>query len=71
MSEFFAEERRDQMREDALQALGVILKAIQSNPGTGQAGKLVRFVAGCYNAGQYPFELDLLRGLDTELAASC
>jgi len=60
-----------QLREDALEALGVILKAIQSNPGTGQAGKLVRFVAGCYNAGEYPFELDLLRALDTRLAASC
>lgn len=67
----FTAERRAQLREDGLQALGVIVKAIRSHPGTGQAGKLVRFVAGCYNAGEYPFELDLLRGLDTVLAASC
>lgn len=70
MNDFDAE-RRDQLREDALEALEVILKAIRSNPGTGQAVKLVRFVAGCYNAAAYPFELDLLRGLDTKLAASC
>jgi hypothetical protein len=64
-------DRRDQLREDGLEALGVIVRAIQSNPGTGQVGKLVRFVAGCYNSAEYPFELDLLRALDTKLAASC
>lgn len=71
MTDPFVQDRREQLREDALEALGVILKSIQSHPGTGQAGKLVRFIAGCYNSSDYPFELDLLRGLDTKLAASC
>lgn len=70
MTDFVAD-RREQLREDGLEALGVILRAVQSHPGTGQAGKLVRFIAGCYNSGEYPFELDLLRGLDTKLAAAC
>ena len=49
----------------------MIVRAIQSHPGAGQIGKLVRFIAGCYNSTEYPFELDLLRSLDTKLAASC
>lgn len=65
------EDWRKQKREDGLEALGRIVQAIRSNPGTGQAGKLVRFVAGCYNSQDYPFELNLLRGLDTQLLASC
>ena len=71
MNPFFAKERRDQKREDALAALDVILRAIHSNPGTGRAGTLVRFIAGCYNSNDYPFELDLLRALDVQLAAAC
>ncbi len=67
----FVEDRRDQLREDGLEALSVIVRAIQSNPGTGQVGRLVRFVAGCYNSGEYPFELEQLRGLDTKLVAAC
>ena len=67
----FRADRPDPMREDALQALRVILQAVQSNPGTGQAGTLVRFIAGCYNSSEYPFELDRLRALDRTLAASC
>lgn len=67
----FVTERRQQLREDGLEALGVIVQAIQSHPGAGQVGKIVRFVAGCYNSSEYPFEIDLLRSLDTKLAAAC
>lgn len=70
MTDFVAD-RRDQLREDGLQALAVIVKAIQTHLGTGQVGRLVRFVAGCYNSSEYPFELDQLRGLDTKLVAAC
>lgn len=70
MTDFSAEHRR-QLREDGLEALAKIVKAIESNPGTGQAGKLVQFLAGCYNGNEYPFDLALLRGLDTALGVSC
>lgn len=67
----FEKDRRQQLREDGLQALGEIVRAIKAHPGAGQVGKLVRFIAGCYNSSEYPFELDLLRALDTKLAANC
>ena len=70
MTDFVAD-RRQQLREDGLEALGVIVRTIQTHLGTGQVGRLVRFVAGCYNSSEYPFELDQLRGLDTKLAAAC
>lgn len=70
MTDFVAD-RRKQLREDGLEALGVIVRTIQTHLGAGQVGRLVRFVAGCYNSSEYPFELDQLRGLDTKLAAAC
>jgi len=57
--------------ERARTALERIETAIRQNPGTGQAGRLVRFLAGLYNGGDYPFDLTDLRALDTELANAC
>jgi hypothetical protein len=56
-------------RADA--ALRVIEQAIDDNPTTGQARRLVRFLAGIYNGQDYPFDLTELRGLDTRLASAC
>jgi hypothetical protein len=56
-------------RADA--ALRVIEQAIDENPTTGQARRLVRFLAGLYNGSDYPFDLTELRGLDTRLANAC
>lgn len=57
--------------ERAQAALHVIECAIRENPTTGQAARLVRFLAGVYNGSDYPFDLTELRGLDTELANAC
>jgi hypothetical protein len=56
-------------RADA--ALRTIEQAIDDNPTTGQARRLVRFLAGLYNGQDYPFDLTDLRGLDTRLANAC
>ena len=48
-----------------------ITTAIQNNSGTGQVRRLVRFIAGCYNGTDFPFDLAELRGLDDELAEAC
>jgi hypothetical protein len=42
-----------------------------SNPTSGQARRLVRFLAGLYNGQDYPFDLTDLRALDTQLANAC
>ena len=55
----------------AVAALEVIETAVRQNPTTGQAGRLVRFLAGVYNGSDYPFDLTDLRGLDTRLANAC
>ena len=55
----------------AASALAIIEKAIKEHPTTGQARRLVRFLAGLYNGHDYPFDLTELRGLDTELANAC
>jgi hypothetical protein len=57
--------------EQAQPALALIETAIRDNPTTGQAGRLVRFLAGLYNGQDYPFDLTDLRGLDTRLANAC
>jgi hypothetical protein len=61
----------DDIMERARGALRVIVKAIEENPGTGQTGRLVRFLAGVYNGNEFPFDLTDLRALDTELANAC
>lgn len=55
----------------ALVALEIIETAIRQNPTTGQAVRLVRFIAGVYNGQDYPFDLTDLRALDTRLANAC
>jgi len=52
----------------AMAALQRIEAAIEAHPGTGQARRLVKFLAGVYNGEDYPFDLRELRALDTELA---
>src|ERR1700730_10377852 len=49
-----------------LRGLSVILTAIRSHAGSGQAGRLVHFLAGLYNGYDYPFDLSDLRPLDTK-----
>jgi hypothetical protein len=57
--------------ERARGALETIETAIREHPTTGQAGRLVRFLAGVYNGSDFPFGLTELRALDTELANAC
>ena len=57
--------------ERARIALQTIEKAIREHPTSGQAGRLVRFLAGVYCGSDYPFDLTDLRALDTELANAC
>jgi hypothetical protein len=57
--------------ERARPALEIIETAIRQNPTTGQARRLVRFLAGLYNGEDYPFDLTDLRALDTRLANAC
>jgi hypothetical protein len=55
----------------AMQALQIIEATINAHPTTGQSRRLVRFVAGIYNASDHSFDLTELRGLDTKLANAC
>jgi hypothetical protein len=55
----------------AMAALQTIENAINDHPTTGQARRLVLFLAGLYNGQDYPFDLTELRGLDTKLANAC
>ena len=57
--------------EQAREALLTIETAIGENPTSGQADRLIRFIAGVYNGYDYPFDLTDLRGLDTRLANAC
>ena len=60
-----------EVMERARTGLLRIVKAIEEHPGTGQARRLVRFLAGVYNGGEFPFDLTDLRALDVELANAC
>ena len=55
----------------AQEALVTIEAAIGQNATTGQAKRLVAFIAGLYNGRDYPFDLTDLRALDTRLANAC
>ncbi len=57
--------------ERAMCALQAIESAIRRNPTTGQARRLVWFLAAVYNGSEFPFDLTELRALDTELANAC
>lgn len=65
------EHATEEVMERARLALKIIESAIRDNPTTGQAGRLVRFLAAIYNGYDYAFDLTELRGLDTELANAC
>jgi hypothetical protein len=43
-----------EIMERARTGLLRIVKAIEENPGTGQTGRLVRFLAGVYNGHEFP-----------------
>jgi hypothetical protein len=60
-----------EIMERARTGLQSIVKAIEDNPGTGQVGRLVKFLAGVYNGSEYLFDLTDLRALDAELANAC
>jgi hypothetical protein len=60
-----------EIMDRARTALATIEAAIRGNPTTGQAGRLIRFLAGVYNGHDYPFDLTDLRSLDTNLANAC
>jgi hypothetical protein len=61
----------DAVMERARPALEIIETAIRQNPTTGQARRLVCFLAGVYNGQDYPFDLTDLRALDSALANAC
>lgn len=65
------DESAELIERRALEALAVIENAIRCHPGTGQAGRLVRFLAGVYNGQQYPFDLSEFRMLDAPLGVAC
>jgi hypothetical protein len=65
------EQTTRQITARAMEALGVIATAIRSHPGAGQTRRLVRFIAGCYNGSDYPFDLTDLRALDSPLVRAC
>lgn len=46
-------------------------RAIRRNPTTGQACRLVWFLAAVYNGSAFPFDLTESRALDGELANAC
>jgi hypothetical protein len=66
-----AAEDVNEIMERAMTGLQRIVKAIEENPGTGQTGRLTRFLAGVYNGHEFPFDLTDLRVLDTDLANAC
>jgi len=66
-----AAEDINEIMERARTALQGITNAIETNSGTGQSRRLVRFLAGVYNGSDFPFDLTDLRVLDIELANAC
>lgn len=65
------EQARAAARDQAIPALQVLVNAIRGNPGTGQVGRLIGFLAGLYNGPRFPFDMTDLRGLDHELGTAC
>ena len=61
----------DAIIERARVALELSENSLHANATSGQARRLVRFLAGVYNGSDYPFDLTDLRALDTELANAC
>jgi hypothetical protein len=65
------ERERATIQAQAVAALEQIETSIRSHPGTGQARRLVSFLACLYNRYEYRFDLSDLRALDTRLANAC
>jgi hypothetical protein len=66
-----AAEDTHEIMERARTSLQTIVKAVEGHPGTGQARRLVKFLAGVYNGHEFPFDLTDLRSLDVKLANAC
>jgi hypothetical protein len=66
-----AAEELNEVMERAMTGLQKIVRAIETNPGTGQTGRLARFLAAIYNGHEFHFDLTDLRVLDTDLANAC
>ena len=71
-------DRPEQFKQDdaaiaarAAEALATIVAAIRAHPGTGQAGRLVQFLAAVHNGADYPFDPSALRALGARLANAC
>ena len=52
-------------------ALHRLLERVQAHWHTGQSRRMVAFLAGLYNGGDYPFDLTELRALDRDIAQDC
>lgn len=61
----------NEIMERARTGLQRIVKAVEDHPRSGQARRLVRFLAGVYNGHEFPFDLTDLRAVDAELANAC
>lgn len=66
-----AAEDVNEIMERAMAGLQRIVKAIEEHPGSGQAGRLVRFLASVYNGHEFHFDLTDLRSMDADLANAC
>jgi hypothetical protein len=61
----------EEILERARTALEIIETALREHPASGQADRLVQFLAAIYNGYDYAFDLTDLRALDTHLANAC
>jgi hypothetical protein len=68
-------QRQAQAEQDVVtagvSALHRLLKRVEDNWHTGQARRIVAFLAGLYNGTDYPFDLTELRAVDRDIAADC
>lgn len=71
LAQMLADQERDQRQrlETGLPALGRLVEVARRD--TGQARVCGRFLLGLYNGSYYRFNLNDLRGLDTELLDDC
>jgi hypothetical protein len=68
-------QRQAQAEQDVVtagvSALHRLLKRVEDNWHTGQARRIMAFLAGLYNGTDYPFDLTELRAVDRDIAADC
>lgn len=65
------EEQLAALYDRAINALLAIIKAIDEGRGSGQARRLVHFLAGLHAGEDYPVDLGELRRLDPKLSEAC